>query len=130
MSVRGVMGALARPRVTFVQYGVRRLAHVHHMTFGRLGALFAVLVALAGVIIGGRVLAHADRIGSGDGRRRALGATFAGLMGTALGGFVVAVSDGSVGKGNGVGGAVVAMVLGVAATILGGLAVARVRRTR
>jgi hypothetical protein len=100
------------------------------MTFGRLGALFAVLVTLAAVIIGGRLLARGDRIGSGDGRRRALIATFAGLTGTALGGLVVAASDGGVGSGNGVGGAMIAMVLGGVATILGGLSFARSRRSR
>ena len=53
-----------------------------------------------------------------------------GLTGVALGGLVVATSDGGVGTGNGLGGAVVAIVLGLIGMVLGGLARARARSWR
>src|SRR5688500_4485304 len=98
------------------------------MTFGRLLALLAVLVGLTGAVIAGRALAGSHRIGSGNVRRRAFVAVLAGLLGTTLGGLVVALADGGIGTGSGIAGAIVAMAVGLIATILGGLAVGRSSR--
>jgi hypothetical protein len=79
------------------------------MSAGRLGAIVAGLLGLAGVIIAlSRLL----------GRRGPVVALTAGLLGMALGGLVVATSDGGIGTGNGLGGAYVALVLGLAAVVL------------
>jgi hypothetical protein len=103
---------------------------VYAMSFGRLGAIAAALVALTGVVIGGLALARsASRLSTGNGRSRAIMAMVAGLIGMALGGLVVVTSNGGVGTGKGVGGAIVAVVIGLIGTVIGGVALARSRRT-
>lgn len=98
------------------------------LSAGRLGALTALVLGLAGVVIAGRAMRRAASHGDGGGRlRSATTAMLAGLTSTALGGLVVATADGGVGTGGGVGGAVLAMVLGMLAVTLGGVARARSR---
>jgi hypothetical protein len=101
---------------------------VDTMSAGRLGAIVAGLVGLAGVVIGGRALRPAGRIGTGSGRLRAIVALVAGLIAMALGGLVVVTAGGGIGTGNGLGGGIVALVVGLLGTVLGGLALARSRR--
>ncbi|MBF8188332.1 hypothetical protein ITP53_21880 [Nonomuraea sp. K274] len=105
-------------------------ASVYAMSSGRLGAIVAALLGLAGVVIGGLALARsAGRIGTGNGRNGAIVALMAGLIGMAIGGLVVVTSDGGLGTGNGLGGGIVALVVGLIGMVLGGLALSRSRRT-
>ncbi|HEU5075197.1 MAG TPA: DUF6223 family protein [Polyangiaceae bacterium] len=99
------------------------------LTTGRLGAIVAALVGLAGVIIGGLALRSAGRVGTDTGKGKPVLALVAGLIGMTLGGLVVVSADGGLGTGNGLGGGVVALVVGLISTLLGGLARARSRRT-
>jgi hypothetical protein len=103
-------------------------ASAYTLTAGRLWSLVAVLLGLAGAVIGGLALARSGRIGTGNGGRGAIVALVAGLIGMALGGLVVATSGGGIGTGNGLGGAIVALVVGLIGMVLGGLALARSRR--
>jgi hypothetical protein len=98
------------------------------LSSGRAAALVGGLVGLTGAVMGGLALARSGRLGTGDGRRRAMLAIAAGLFGMALGGLVATTSPGGIGSGNGVGGAIVAMVVGLIGVVLGGLALARFRR--
>jgi len=91
---------------------------------GRLWAIVAAVVGLTGVIFGWRALAR-----SGHARRGAVVALAGGLIGMALSGLHLALSDGAIGTGNGRGGAIVALVVGLIGTVLGGLALVRSRRT-
>jgi hypothetical protein len=106
---------------------------VYTLTPERIAATVAAVVGLIGVVIGGLALARsASRVGTGNGRRGAIGAIVAlvmGPIGLVIGGLVVATADGGLGTGNGLGGAVVAMVAGLIGVALGGLALVRSRRT-
>jgi hypothetical protein len=103
---------------------------VYAMSFGRLGAIVAVLVGLTGVVIGGLALARSGRPGTASGRLRAAVAMVAGSFGMVLGGLIVATAAGGVGTGNGVGGAVVAVLMGLTSLVLGALARARSGSTK
>jgi hypothetical protein len=96
------------------------------LSAGRLGAIVAGLVGLAGTVIGWLALRSAGRAGTG--RSAATVSLAAGLIGTALGALVVATAEGGVGTGNGLGGGIVAVVVGLTGAALGGLALARSRR--
>ena len=99
---------------------------VYGLTPRRLWATTVVVVALAGVIIGGRVLARpASGIGSASGRLGAIVALMAGLIAVVNGGLNLAIANGGPGTGNGVVGGAAALVLGLIALALGGLALAR-----
>jgi hypothetical protein len=103
-------------------------ASAYTLTAGRLWSLVAVLLGLAGAVIGGLALARsAGRIGTGTGRRGAIVALAAGLAGAAIGGLIVAAADGGPGTGYGIVGGFVALVVGLIAMVLGGLALARSR---
>jgi Family of unknown function (DUF6223) len=98
------------------------------LTFDRIWATAAALLALVGVVIGGLALGRSHRrIGNG-GRKGANVALVAGLLAAVLGGLNLAVADGGPGTGNGVVGGAAALVLGLLAAVLGGLVVARSRR--
>ncbi|WP_250213644.1 DUF6223 family protein [Acrocarpospora catenulata] len=100
------------------------------LTAGRLWASVAVLLGLAGAVIGGLALARSTgRIGNGTGRRGAIVALVAGLAGLVIGGLVVATADGGPGTGGGIVGGFVALVVGLIALILGWLTLTRFRRT-
>jgi hypothetical protein len=100
------------------------------LTTGRLAGTVAVLVTLAGVVIGGLTLARsAGRTGSGNGKRGAVVALVAGLTGMVIGGLVVAAAEGGPGTGYGIVGGLAALVIGLIATALGWLALARSRRS-
>jgi hypothetical protein len=94
----------------------------------RIWASVAALVSLGGVVIGWPALRSARRIGDG-GRKAAVVALVAGLIGGLNGAVKLAVADGGLGTGNGVFGAALALVLGLLGAVLGGLALARARRT-
>ena len=105
-------------------------AVVSGLTPERIAALAAIVVGLAGAVIGGLALARsASRIGAGNRRRGAIAALVMGPIGLVIGGLVVATADGGVGTGNGLAGGVVAMVVGLVGMALGGLALVRSRRT-
>jgi hypothetical protein len=102
---------------------------VYGLTPRRLWATTVVLVALAGVVIGGLALARpASRFGTACGRLGAIVTLGAGLIAAFNGGLVLAMANGGPGSGNGVVGGAAAFVLGLIATILGGLGLAARRR--
>ncbi|MGC0334153.1 hypothetical protein RKD23_007143 [Streptomyces sp. SAI-170] len=105
-------------------------ADAYTMTAGRLTAVVAALIGLAGLVAGASALARAvGRIGWGDARRNAVVALVACPVGMLLGGLVVVTADGGLGTGNGLGGGIVAVLLGLGGVVLGRLALARSRRT-
>ncbi|MFG3437100.1 DUF6223 family protein [Nonomuraea sp. NPDC047897] len=92
----------------------------------RVWASVAALVALGGVVIGWLALRSVRRAGAGaGGRRAAVVAVVAGLIGGLNGAVKLAVADGGLGTGNGVFGAAMALVLGLAGAALGALALTR-----
>ena len=103
---------------------------VQGLTSRRLWATTAAVLGLLGVVVGGLTLARsAGRIGTGNGKMRAIVALVAGLIAVVNGGLNLATAKGGPGSGNGVVGAAAALVLGLIAMVLGGLARARSRRT-
>ncbi|MFB7132432.1 DUF6223 family protein [Streptomyces sp. NPDC056237] len=75
----------------------------------------------------------ADRIGTANGRSRAIVALVAGLTGMVIGALNLAVADGGPGTGTGTGtgvvGGILALLLGLIAVVLGRMTLARSRRT-
>jgi uncharacterized membrane protein len=103
---------------------------VYGMTPRRLWATAVVVLALAGVVIGGLALARpTSRFGTASGRLGAIVALVVGLIAMVNSGLNLAVANGGPGTGNGVVGAAAALVLGLIAVALGGLALPRCRRT-
>ena len=103
---------------------------VHGLTNRRLWAATALMLGLAGVVIGGLALARpAGRFGTASRRLGAIVALVAGLIAGVNGGLVLAIATGGPGTGNGVVGGAAALVLGLIALALGGLALARSRRS-
>jgi hypothetical protein len=98
-------------------------------TPARIWTSVAALVALVGVVVGGRALARSRRGSGNGGRRGAVVALVAGLIGAVNGAVALAVADGGLGTGNGVAGAALALVLGLLGAVLGRLVLARSRRT-
>lgn len=104
---------------------------VHGLTGRRLWATTAAMLALVGVVLGGRALRRAaGRVGAGKVRPGAIVALAAGLIAGVNGGMNLAVATGGPGTGNGVVGGAGALVLGLTAMALSGLALARSRRAR
>jgi hypothetical protein len=102
---------------------------VRGLTPRRLWATTAIVLALAGVVIGGLALARpASRFGTASGRLGAVLALVAGLIAVVNGGLNLALATGGPGTGNGVVGGAAAFVLGLIAVALGGLALPRCRR--
>lgn len=95
------------------------------LTPGRLAGTIALVLALAGVVVGGLALARSARRIGNNGRRGAIVALAAGLTGMTIGGVVVAAAEGGPGAGYGIVGGVGALAIGLIATILGGLALVR-----
>ncbi|MBM7494386.1 ammonia channel protein AmtB [Micromonospora luteifusca] len=95
------------------------------LTSDRIVATAAVVVALAGAIIGGLALARPT---SHSRKRRSAVALAAGVTGVLVGGLVVVTADGGPGTGNGIVGGYAALVLGLLAALLVGLASARGKR--
>jgi len=93
------------------------------LTTPRLIATAGVLIALAGVVIGGLALARRS------GRRWALTALTTGATGTIIGAVIIALAKGGPGTGYGIVGGYLAVVLGLVAMLLGGLSRSRSRRT-
>jgi uncharacterized protein DUF6223 len=99
---------------------------VRGLTPRRLWASTVVLLALAGVVLGGLAL---RRSGPSSGRPGAIVALVAGPIAAVNGALVVANATGGPGTGNGVVGGAGALVLGLVALTLGALALTRSRRT-
>lgn len=98
---------------------------VRGATVGRVWASTAMLLALAGTIVGGIArLRPASRLNSTVARG---GAMVAGAFAAINGGFVLATASGGPGTGNGVVGGAIAVVLGLIAVVLGWWAGARAR---
>ena len=119
-------------------YAVLAAAHVsepaattvYGLTFRRLWATSAAVLAVIGVVVGGLALARpVSRFGSASGPLGAIMALAAGLVGAANGGLNVAVATGGPGTGNGVVGGAAAFVLGLAAAAIGWIALVRNRRS-
>lgn len=89
------------------------------LTAGRFWSLVGVAVGLAGVIIGVRALLHRT------GRRSAITALGAGLVGLVAGGLVVAAAEGGPGTGYGIVGGFLALAVGMVAAVLGVVALKR-----
>lgn len=101
---------------------------VYGVTLRRLWAATVLVLALAGVVIGGLALARpAGRFGTASGRLGAIVALATGLFGAVNGGLVLAVANGGPGTGNGVVGGAAALVLGLIAIAVGGVALSRSR---
>jgi hypothetical protein len=101
---------------------------VYGLTVRRLWATTVVVLALAGVLIGGLALARpASRFGTATGRLGAIVALATALVAVVNGVLVLAFANGGPGTGNGVVGGAVALVLGLIATAIGGVALARAR---
>jgi hypothetical protein len=92
------------------------------VTSHRAVATAAVLVALAGAVVGGIALARPTT------HRVPFTALLAGAVGAVVGTAVLATADGGVGTGNGVVGGYVGIALGLIAGLLGALALHRSRR--
>ncbi|MBX6385889.1 MAG: hypothetical protein IRZ07_23435 [Microbispora sp.] len=101
----------------------------YSLTPGRLWAMTAIALGLAGVAVGGLALRSAGRVRIGNARVGAFGALAAGLVGTVIGGLVVAAAEGGPGTGYGIVGGYFALVVGPAAMVVGTLALTRSRRT-
>lgn len=97
-------------------------------TPGRIAGTIALVLALAGVVVGGLALARSARRIGNNGKRGAVVALVAGLGGTAVGGYVVAAAEGGPGTGYGVVGGFGALAIGLVAMLLGGLALVRSNR--
>ncbi|GGM55524.1 hypothetical protein GCM10011608_45480 [Micromonospora sonchi] len=135
MSVRRLLAAAAAGLLGVLGLAAPAAAHMlvqpadvsaYTMTAGRFWSLVAVLLGLAGVLIGGVTLARSPR--TGGGRRGAIMALLAGLTCTIIGGLVVAAANGGPGTGYGIVGGFLDLVIGAIAMVLGGLALARSRR--
>ncbi len=93
------------------------------LTPGRLWSLIGAAVGIAGVVVGVLALARPARA-----RQRGRGAVVAGLVGSGIGGAVVAAAEGGPNTGYGIVGGFVALGVGLVAVVLGGLALVRSRR--
>lgn len=103
---------------------------VYGLTPRRLWATTAVVLALAGVVIGGLALARpGSPFGTASGRLGAILALVAGLIAVVNGGLNLAVANGGPGTGNGVVGGAAAVVLGLIGLALGGVALTRCHHT-
>ena len=74
---------------------------VYALSPGRLGAIVAVLVGVAGVVMGGLAMARSGSRSGRNERRSALVALMTGLLGAAIGGLIVATSGSGIGTGKG-----------------------------
>lgn len=98
---------------------------VHGATIRRLWATTSAVMAVVGVIAGGRALTRpADRFGNGSRKPGAIIGLVAGSIAAINGTLVMALADGGPGTGNGVVGGAAALVLGLIAVGLGGVATA------
>lgn len=102
---------------------------VYGATPRRIWATGAVVLSLAGVIIGGWGLARpGSRFGTASGKLGGTVAILVGLIAAFDGSLNLAVASGGPGSGNGVVGGAAAFVLGLTATALGAVALARCSR--
>jgi hypothetical protein len=125
-----LLGALVHTVLVAARLSEPAATTVYGLTFQRVWAATAAVVALVGAVIGGLALARpASRFGTASGRLGAMVAVVAGLIAGVNGALVLAFATGGPGTGNGVVGGAGALVLGLIALALGGLARARSRRS-
>ncbi|MFC7622009.1 DUF6223 family protein [Microlunatus sp. GCM10028923] len=102
----------------------------YYLSAGRLGAVVAVGLGLAGAVAAGLALSRpGSRLGTGTGSIGAVSAVGAGLIGIVLAGLVVLTSDAGIGTGNGRAGAYLGLLAGAGALVLGAVALVRARRS-
>ena len=124
-----VWGLVVLAAPTIAQVSAQPSPVGYGMTSGRFVATGSAVLSVIGVVIGALALLRpAGRFGTTSGSLGAVVALVAGLVGTAVGGWIVATAGGF-GTGGGRAGGIVALVLGLIALALGGLALARSRRT-
>jgi Family of unknown function (DUF6223) len=124
LAAAGLLAGLVHAVLVAAHLSEPTAATVYGMTSRRLWAALVLVLALVGVIVGGRALVR-----PASGRLGALAGLATGLIAGVNGGLVLAVAKGGPGSGNGVIGGAGALVLGVMAMALGGLALVR-HRTR
>ena len=130
LAAAGLFGALVYTVLMAAHVSEPAATTVYGITPRRLWATTAVVLALAGVVIGGLALARpASRLGTGSGRLGASVTLVAGLIAVVNGWLNLAIATGGPGTGNGVVGGAAAFVLGLIAVMLGGVALARSRRS-
>jgi hypothetical protein len=129
VAAAALFGALVHAVLVAAHVSEPAATTVYGLTVRRLWATTAVLLALAGVVIGGLALARpTSRFGTASGRLGAIVSLVAGLIAVVNGGLNLAIANGGPGSGNGVVGGAAAFVLGLIAVIFSGLALARCRR--
>jgi hypothetical protein len=111
-----LFGGLVHAVLVAAHVSDRAATTVYGLTLRRLWATTVVVLALAGVVIGGLALARPA------GRFRVIVTLVAGPIAVVNGGLVLAIANGGPGSGNGVVGGAAALVLGMIATVLGGMA--------
>ena len=125
-----LFGALVYATLAATQLSEPGASTIYGPTVRRLWATSVALLALVGVIVGGRALASpASRHGVASGPSGARVALIVGLIAATNGALNLAVAHGGPGTGNGVVGGAAAFVLGLIAAALGALGLARSRRT-
>ena len=122
LAAAGLLAGLVHAVLVAAHLSEPAATTVYGLTSRRLWALLVLVLALVGVIAGGRALVRPAfrRLG-------ALAGLATGLIAGVNGGLVLAVAEGGPGSGNGVIGGAGALVLGVMAMALGGLALVRYR---
>ncbi|GAB3757880.1 DUF6223 family protein [Microlunatus parietis] len=101
-----------------------------YLSTGRVGAVVAVGLGLAGAVAAGLALSRpGSRLGTGTAPLGALSALGAGLIGLLVAGLVVLTSDAGIGTGNGRAGAFLGLLAGAGALALGAVALVRARRS-
>jgi len=121
-----VFGGLVHAALVAAHVSEPAAITVYGLTVRRLWATTVVVLALAGVLIGGLALARpASRFATATGRLGAIVPLAMGLVAVVNGGLVLAFANGGPGTGNGVVGGAAAFVLGLIATAIGGVALAR-----
>ena len=129
VAAAALFGALVHAVLVAAHVSEPAATTVYGVTLRRLWATTVVVLALAGVGIGGLALARpASRLGTASGRLESIVALVAGLVAVVNGGLVLALATGGPGTGNGVVGGAGALVLGLMAMAIGALALARSHR--
>jgi Family of unknown function (DUF6223) len=130
LATAALFGALVHAVLLAAHVSEPAATTVYGLTVRRLWATAVVVLALAGVVTGGLVLARpTSRFGTARGLLGVIVTLAVGLIAAVNGGLVLAIANGGPGSGNGVVGGAAALVLGVIATVLGGLALGRRRIT-
>jgi hypothetical protein len=124
-----VFGGLVHAVLTAAHLSAPSATTIYGVTPRRLWATSVVVLALAGVVIGGLALARpASAFGTSSGPLGVVATFVTALVGLINGVLVLAVANGGPGSGNGVVGGAAALVLGLIGIVLGAVALVRSRR--